>query len=427
MRIVHINRSDTTGGAAVAAMRLVRALNASNMESQLLVAEKKSQAPWVHSVADSRFGKVLLWFRFLREVLFYFPHEKKKAFRFAWSAGQSGFDISKHPLVVNADIIHLHWINQGFISIKDLNKLFKLGKPVVWTLHDMWSFTGGCHYSGACDHFEHQCGGCPFLNDAHANDLSHDQHRKKLAIYAHANLSIVTCSHWLSHLASRASLFQGKKVLSIPNPIETTVYHPKSQEEARSGLNLPLHKKIILFGAANIADPRKGMTLLMAALDHLAKKHTPDQIELVVFGKVPEGFTEKFPFPVQLLNYINEEKILIDLYNAADVFVLPSLEDNLPNTVMEALACGLPVAAFRIGGVPEMVIQGANGFLSTPGDSISLADSIDQLLFNPPSNLYRANAREKAEQSYAPGLIAKKYTDLYQSLLNQEPNSGKKY
>ena len=142
-----------------------------------------------------------------------------------------------------------------------------------------------------------------------------------------------------------------------------------------------------------------------------------DDIELLIFGKAPKFLTDKFPFHVRLLNYVKSKETLIDLYNAADAFVLPSLEDNLPNTVMEALACGLPVAAFRIGGVPEMVTHGACGYLSTPGDSIGLADGIKQLLYNDQSASFRLNAREKVEQCYAPQLIANKYVELYKSLL----------
>lgn len=417
MRIVHINRSDSTGGAAVAAMRIVKALNEYNIDAKLLVAEKKSDSNYVESICNSFMGKAKLFYHFIKDVAYFSPHEKNRNTRFAFSAAKSGFDISNHPLVKNADIIHLHWINQGFISTDNLNKLFKLGKPVVWTLHDMWTFTGGCHYSGTCNHFEQQCGHCPFLNDASADDISHQQYLEKTSLYKNANLHIVTCSNWLAQNAQKASLLLGKKIHSIPNPIETDLYNPRSKAEAREKLGLPKERKIILFGAANVSDPRKGMKHLIFTLNHLAKSVNRDDIELLIFGKAPKFLTDKFPFHVRLLNYVKSKETLIDLYNAADAFVLPSLEDNLPNTVMEALACGLPVAAFRIGGVPEMVTHGACGYLSTPGDSIGLADGIKQLLYNDQSASFRLNAREKVEQCYAPQLIANKYVELYKSLL----------
>jgi glycosyltransferase involved in cell wall biosynthesis len=419
MRIVHINRSDTTGGAAVAAMRLVKALNENDVTANMLVAEKNSDLPWVQSIVENRFDKAKLFLKFAKDVAAYIPHEKHKATRFAWSVGQSGFDISKHPLVQQADIIHLHWINQGFISTKGLSKLLKLGKPVVWTLHDMWSFTGGCHYSADCTNYTEHCGSCPFLNDAAPDDISYDQHQRKSAIYKNANLHFVTCSNWLGGLAQKASLLKHKSIISISNPIETDIYSPQPKDAARERLGLSKDKKIILFGAANISDPRKGMPHLLAALNHLAKKIEKNQIELLVFGKAPAALTENFPYPVRLLNYISNQQTLVDLYNAADVFVLPSLEDNLPNTVMEALSCGLPVAAFRIGGVPEMVINGSCGYLSKSGDSIGLSNSIEKLLFDENHQNFGANARQKVEESYAPTLIAQKYIDLYTSILKK--------
>ena len=155
MRIVHINKSDTTGGASVAALRLVSALQQMNVDASMLVAEKKTSHPWVHTATKGRLGKARLLFHFLKEVAAYIPNEVNKESRFAWSAGHSGLDLSRHPLIQSADIIHLHWINQGFISINGLGKLLKLNKPVVWTFHDMWSFTGGCHYAGDCNNYEH--------------------------------------------------------------------------------------------------------------------------------------------------------------------------------------------------------------------------------------------------------------------------------
>lgn len=417
MRIVHINKSDTTGGASVAAMRLVSALQQMQVDASLLVAEKKTTHPWVHSAIKGRLGEARLMFHFLKEVSSYLPYEVNKESRFAWSAGQSGFDLTRHSLVESADIIHLHWINQGFISIKGLSKLFKLNKPVVWTLHDMWSFTGGCHYAGDCDNYEHFCGFCPFINEPALNDLSNQQYIKKARAYQGSNLNVVTCSNWLRGLASEASLLKDFPVISIPNPIETDVFCPGSQQEARERLKLPADKKIILFGAANVSDPRKGMSHLIYALNQLAKEVSRDKVDLVVFGKTPDSLPEQFPYPVHLMHYIHSRDTLIDLYRAADVFVLPSLEDNLPNTVMEALACGLPVAAFRIGGVPEMVVHGACGYLAAPGNGMGLARGIQELLFGNNASELRHNARQKVEKCYSPEKVAGEYLSLYQSLL----------
>ncbi len=417
MRIIHINKSDTAGGAAVAARRLMEAQIQIGLDTKMLVAEKNTASDVIETISGSPILKVRLFLNFIRDLAHYYPREISKSTRFAWSTGRSGFDISRHPDVVKADIIHLHWINQGYISIKSLSKIFQLNKPVVWTLHDMWGFTGGCHYSGSCHRFQQSCGLCPFLNDASENDLSNQQYLQKELIYKNSRLHFVTCSNWLSQMAQKASLLAGKQIVSIPNPIETNIFRPKAQIEARDALGLLRNKKVILFGAANVTDPRKGMPHLIYALNKLYQKYPSENIELVVFGKTPPELGKRFPYPVNIMNYIGNRETLVNLYNAADVFVLPSLEDNLPNTVMEAMACGLPVVAFRIGGVPEMVRHGITGFLASPGNGDGLADWIGEILFSRQNESFRENARRQVEDNYAPQLIAQRYLELYKSLL----------
>ncbi|MDR2926851.1 MAG: glycosyltransferase family 4 protein [Cytophagaceae bacterium] len=420
MKIIHINKSDVTGGASVAASRIVKSLNENGVDVQMLVAEKKSNVAWVDSIAKSCAGKMKLNVRFLWEVLRFLPHEKSKQFRFAYSMGNSGFDLSKHPLVQAADIIHLHWFNQGFLSIKGLGKILKLGKPVVWTLHDMWGFTGGCHYSGECLRYADDCGLCRMLNNSSKKNISFVQMALKKDIYYRAQLYPVACSNWLAQIAGQSALFNNTPVTSIPNPIDIHLFKPINKRDARQKLGLPQDKKLILFGAANVADPRKGMQHLFSALQLLANRHHDNNIELVVFGKTPELTANKIPFNIHAMNYVSDAETLVNLYNAADVFVLPSLEDNLPNTVMEALACGLPVAAFSTGGVPEMVTHSNNGFLSSQGDEAGLAQGIELLLKNGKEQKFSVAAREKVETSFAPHIIAGHYEALYRKILNKE-------
>ena len=418
MRVVHINRSDVVGGASVAASRIVEALRAQNIDASMLVAEKSGDSSWAHPVAQSSINKTLLKSRFLWDVAGFMGHEKSRLTRFAFSLAAAGFDLSKLSLVQEADIIHLHWFNQGFLSLKGLGKLLQLGKPVVWTLHDMWGFTGGCHYSGECERFTGACGHCAAIRDPSANDISSIQHQRKKTIYRDAPLSIVTCSTWLESAARKSSLLKDHPVISIPNPIDIDLYAPFPRAEARKRLKLPIDKKILLFGAANISDPRKGMHLLMHALKKLANGKNAKDIELVIFGKMPSGIDTRLPFPSHLMNFVDDPNTLVDLYNAADVFVLPSLEDNLPNTVMEALSCGTPVAAFRIGGVPEMVSHLRCGFLAPEADATGLAEGIEYLLYKIDADEYRFLAREKVLHNFTPELIANRYIELYSSLLS---------
>lgn len=420
MRVVHINKSDQSGGAAVAASRITAALRGMDVAASLLVGEKRSTHPWVVPAVETGFQRGRLFINFLQEVAAFLPHEKSRSGRFAYSAGRKGLNLASHPLVQQADVIHLHWFNQGYMSLKGLGQLLALGKPVVWTLHDMWSFTGGCHYAGNCAGYRLQCGTCPLIQDPGVDDISARQFKRKQAIYSTGPLALVACSHWLAGVASEAALLQGHAVSSIPNPIETSVFRPLPRDVARERLGMDKERKILLFGAANVADPRKGMALLWHALRHLAAKRGSDGIQLVVFGKAPEGLAKELPFPVKVLNYVSSTETLVDLYNAADVFVLPSLEDNLPNTVMEALACGTPVAAFRIGGVPEMVAHGICGYLASAGDAGGLAEGIDFLLYKSRAETLRLNAREKVVQNFSPRTVAGQYLKLYEHLLQEK-------
>ena len=417
MRVVHINKSDLTGGAAVAASRIVSSLRLMEVDATMLVAEKKSKKPWVESILKRQKDKVKLTFNFLYDILSFLPHEKNKRGRFAFSLSKKGFNLSNHPSIKNADIIHLHWFNQGFLSLKGLQAILGLGKPVVWTLHDMWSFTGGCHYSAGCTNFKESCGQCPMLLEPRDNDLSALQHLRKMKMYENAPLTFVTCSNWLGQLAKSSSLARNIPVQTIHNPINTQRFTPTSRIDARRELGLPLDKKIILFGAANVLDPRKGMKLLIHALNDLSQKSYSDQIELVIFGKTPSDMEEHLPFPATLMHYVSKPETLVHLYNAADLFVLPSLEDNLPNTVMESLACGTPVAAFRIGGVPEMVAHGTCGYLASLGDANGLSQGIDYILTNNEKTDFRKACRQRVSENFEPTIVAQQYLKLYESLL----------
>lgn len=417
MKVLHINKSDVVGGASIAASRIVDSLRNIDIDASLLVAKKGGDNSWVYPVVTSRFDNFKLGFNFLYDILSFIPYEKNKKGRFAFSLAKRGFNLSENKLVKEADIIHLHWFNQGFLSIKGLEQILSLGKPVVWTLHDMWAFTGGCHYSGGCTNYQNSCGQCPMLLEPRDTDLSNAQHLKKRVVYDNANISFVTCSNWLQQSAESASLVKNHTVRTIHNPIDTSIFKPISRIDARRKLGLPLHKKLILFGAANVADPRKGMKLLIHALKDLEQKEYKDDIELVLFGKMYDNLEEELPFPATLLNYVKKTEKLVNLYNAADMFVLPSLEDNLPNTVVESMACGTPVVAFRIGGVPEMVPHGTGGYLASLGDAHGLSSGIDYLFSHSESVDFRENARERVLEKFEPLQIAEQYAELYHSLL----------
>ncbi len=422
MKVLHINKSDSSGGAAVAAVRLLKAQRQQGMDAQMLTLESTTEDEHILSLTGSRWQRADKTLRFLAEIYSFTPKEKGRQHRFAFSPARFGFDISQHPLVVQADMLHLHWINQGFISLTGLQQLFNLNKPIVWTLHDMWPFTGGCHYSGECSRFVDSCGQCPYLKRAGDNDISAGQHTIKRNIYNNARMAFVGCSQWMADQASASGVLEpdsGYIIKSIFNPIDTGLFVPGSRDDARRVFQLPADKKLLLAGAANVNDPRKGFVHLTGALQHLTRLDPllPENVEVVVFGKNAHQIDPGVPFRIHPVDFVKTQQQMSMLYQAADVFVLPSMQDNLPNTVMESLACGTPVAAFEVGGVPEMIAHEQSGTLAPPGNEAALAQGIYYLLTSPGTDERRVNARSFVENFCTPEIVTQKYQELYQSLI----------
>lgn len=387
------------GGAGVAARRLRVALNSGGIQADLLTAD----------LAGSNWP-------FYAERLSFLPFERDKSVRFSFSLANFGHDIRTHPLVQKADILHLHWINQGLLSLKNICQLSELGKPIVWTLHDMWAFTGGCHYSGACTNYLTGCGNCPLLRWPGPHDLSRRILDRKRTLLPR-NIHFVTCSEWLAGVACSSALLRSYAVEAIPNPIDTDVFKPLSESERadyRKKIGVSENAQVVLFVAMKVTEERKGFPYLLAAL-HTIKQEQPGRpIEILVMGKSDPEILRALPYPVHALGLISNTADLVNAYGAADVFVIPSLEDNLPNTVMEALACGTPVAGFKTGGIPEMVGHRKEGFIALQKDVAGLANGIVYSIDNQLS--IRKNARQKVLNEYAHAPVVARYSTLYQSL-----------
>jgi len=420
MKVTLINTSDAGGGAPAACLRLLKALHTQKVEAKLLVQYKKTGEKRVQGIVTGLFSRLRAKFDFLCERLpFIFFHERDKSVRFAFSRANAGKSIKDEKWIKDADILHLHWTNSGFLSIADLKELVDTGKPIVWTLHDMWAFTGGCHYSGVCNHFINQCGDCYFLRDEEPNDISYDGWLRKAAMYADAkNITFVACSQWLAGVAKQSSLLQNFRITSIPNPIDTNVYKPVNKLDMREKWHINPFAKVILFGAANINDRRKGITYLVDALNHLTID-CPDKglVEVVIFGKNKHFDVNQVPFNVNELSLITSQEELAEVYGMADVFVLSSIEDNLPNTVMESLACGTPVVGFNTGGIPEMIDHQKNGYLAEFKSSSDLAKGIYEMLYVADKEAFSLNARNKVLTDYNNEKVAKQYMEVYHSML----------
>ncbi|SHN17943.1 glycosyltransferase [Mucilaginibacter sp. OK098] len=422
MKVTLINTADAGGGAPAACMRLLKALELKQVDVRLQVQDKKTGEPRVDSIADSSFGRLKAKFNFFYERLpFIWFKAKDKSVRFAFSTADAGTDISNQPDILSADVLHLHWTNSGYLSIKNLKQLFESGKPVVWTLHDMWAFTGGCHYSDECDHYINQCGNCWMLRDASDSDLSFNGWlRKNDMLKTAKNVVFVTCSHWLADVARTSFLLKGFRIETIPNPIDTAIFSAKDNITNRTKWGINPKSKIILFGAANIMDRRKGLPYLVEALNHL-KNNYPDvqDVEIVIFGKNKSFDTSLFPFKVYEVGIISSQADLAALYSLADVFVSPAIEDNLPNTVMEALACATPVVAFNTGGIPDMVEHLQNGYLAEFKSATDFAAGIHYALKPEHKENLAANARQKVLNTFTNEKVAEQYMAVYNSILNK--------
>lgn len=418
MKITLINKDDFGGGAAMACLRLFKALKANDLDVSMLVQKKTVPDESVKSTVHNKFDKCRSEFNFLYERLSFILKERDKSVRFAFSQANAGSDIIDEDDIKNADLLHLHWVNGGFLSLDNINSLLKLNKPVVWTLHDMWPFTGGCHYSGDSERFLNECGNCHFLKHPSPNDISHIGWSKKQAIYnSNPKITFIACSNWMRDMALKSSLLRGNEVITIANPIDVDVFSKQDKTLSRQKWGVPVDARVILFGAANINHTRKGINYLIEAL-HKIRETESDMnqvIQVVMFGKSKDFDFKRIPFPVISLPIINSESDIAEIYSLADVFVLPSLEDNLPNMAMEALSCSTPVVAFDTGGVKDMVDHCENGYLAEYMSSGDLAKGILYVLRD--SGNLALNARAKILENFSYPIIAEKHIQLYNRLL----------
>jgi glycosyltransferase involved in cell wall biosynthesis len=416
--ILHLSTFHLEGGAGVAATRLHRALLRNGEDSHMLISGVKDSEPGVTDLITTNWESRKSFYRFVEERIYFFPQEKDSSVRFAFSPAVAGIDISKHPLVQQADIIHLHWVNFGFLSMASLDRLFALGKPVVWTLHDMWTFTGGCHYSRGCDNYLTHCEYCPYLAKPDLYDISFSQFEKKTEIYTNANLTLVSPSNWLNNLTKQAALTQNLTSACIPNCIDTDFFTPGDQHKIRAELGLPTDKKLLLFAGANTQDPRKGFVYFKEAMEKYSAEK--QDVEVLIFGKSGNNSFDAFPVPVHYLGKITEPKQMVQVYNAADMIIVPSLEDNLPNTIMEAMACGTPAVGFATGGIPEMIDHLSNGYVADLKSANSLTDGINWVLEQNSDKSVSLAARQKVISTYSEPIVTSQYSRLYTDMLHHQ-------
>lgn len=420
MKVVFLNTYDR-GGGAIAALRLAEALDTLAVGVKVLVNKGASTHPLMENIDKSEWRQFRNSLNFYAERLSFLPYEESKEIRFLFSPANFGVEVHKIKEVQDADIIHLHWVNQGLLSHKTMAKLTKLNKPIVWTLHDKWAFTGGCHITNECTNFYDQCGNCWYLKNSNPKDLSHKIWKKKSEVYPKLDLHFVTPSKFQRSEAHKSSLLRDYDIAQIPNPLDVNQFRPRSKEQARTILNLPPDKDLILFGALNTKDRHKGFVYLKECIDILKKyDHTLNDPELVVFGKANEEELNALPLKVHYLGVLSDVKTINWAYNAADIFITPSLEDNLPNMVMEAMACATPIVAFRTGGIPEMVEHLKEGYIAPQKNSEALARGIIEVLRDKTNYEAMAqSARKKVLNLYSYTNVGHQYKALYEKILDR--------
>ena len=418
MKVLFINTSEQQGGAAIAASRLLKALNEAGMEANMLVARKDSDSPHIHEISTPMRRK---WAFVWERVVIWACNLFNRKHLFEVSIANTGCSVTQHPLFRTADIIHLHWINQGMLSLKGLQKILTSGKPVVWTLHDMWPLTGICHHAYNCNLFQSKCHHCPFLYLRGQHDLAYHTFCKKQILFAPAQLHIVAVSTWLASQAMQSTLLSNKSISVIPNTLSLEEFHLLDKIKCRHALKLPIQGHIILFGAARIDAPIKGFSLLLEAIWMLLTRRDfrKEELHLVMFGNIkqPTAVLPLIPINYTYMGTINDKALLSQLYSAADVTVSASHYETFGQTLIEAQACGCLPVSFGGSGQEDIIQHKGNGYLAKPGSAQSLADGIHWALTEGLQCIPRETLRLKLQNKYTGDAVAKQYIKLYQTLI----------
>lgn len=416
MKVLHINASDRGGGAALAAWRLHQGLRKLNVDSHLLVRNKYSDDNSVAAITNTNLNSAEE--EFCNEIIQrVYYHNRTEISNTHFSLPLEGIDLTEHPLVRDADVIHLHWV-ASFQTPKTILALLEMNKPIIWTLHDLAPFTGGCHFSAGCNKFQTACDACPqYLSDPF--DIPNLVLQSKKTLWSGHAISIIAPSHWMAERAKESALFSSMPISVIPNAVDIKQFHLLPQASARSLLGIAEDGQYILCGADQSREKRKGFVplrrILTECFDNPALKNT----KILWVGDKP--LDSLFDgLPLIFLGRLKEEQMTL-AYAAADIFVFPSLEDNLPNMVLEALSCGKPAIAFDIGGIGEIIKNDHQGYLSPLEDEQSMIQNIIFLLSAPAKRQsMSAHCRMLIEENFKDNLIAERHLALYQSVLEKK-------
>jgi glycosyltransferase involved in cell wall biosynthesis len=412
MKVLFLSTYDLLGGACRGTYKLLTALRRIGVDAVEYVQEKSGDNPAVTTTSSPLLRHAAPLRRYFDLLPLNLIHSRRDRIPFSphWVPDR----LAGAVRAIDPDLIHLHWVSAGFLRIETLAKF---RKPIVWTFRDMWAMTGGCHYNGDCRRFENGCGDCPILHSGRGHDMSRWILNRKKKAWADVTVHVAAPSRWIGDEARRSALFRDADVTNIPNGVDLNHFRPMDKDTARSVLGLPRDKTLLLFGAAHaLADRRKGVHLLQEALRSIAASPACKDVELVVFGSSEPAQPVDFGFRTHYLGRLEDNLTLCLAYNAADVFIAPSLQENMANTVLESLACGVPVAAFDVGGMGDMVRTGRNGLLVPEPTAEGLAEAILSLLAGGGLAELGRNGRADAEDRFDILKVARQYLELYEEV-----------
>jgi glycosyltransferase involved in cell wall biosynthesis len=409
MNVVQVNSTDVRGGAGVAGYRLHQALLGAGADSRILVGSKTADDPRVDQIAQRRgpFGKVA------RRVA-------------VWSGVNdaalpgTAAAVLRHPWVRSADILQFHNLHGGYFNYRAVAAVTRF-RPAVWTLHDMWAFTGHCIYSFDCERWRTGCGGCPDLASypAMRRDRTALEHRLKRRAYERSRVAIVTLCDWMTRLV-KDSILSRFPVRQIPNGLDTDVYRPADRSACRESLGIPADRFVLMFAAQNLDDPRKGIGLLVEALGKLSED-VRRRTTLLTIGAGGSAIAERVGLPTVDLGYLTADRLKVAAFSAADLFVFPTRADNLPIVVQESMACGTPVVSCAVGGVPDMIRHGETGWLAPPDSADGIREGVERLFAGPgPRAEMGLAARAAAVAEYGLATQAARYLGLYRAVARGE-------
>jgi glycosyltransferase involved in cell wall biosynthesis len=411
MKVLHLSSFDTAGGAARAAYRIHQGLQNTGVNSRMLVQFKSGDDRAVVTADNKAIARLR---SSLDSSLLKFHRRCDHFFSLQWVPDSIASQVAQF----NPDVINLNWVCNGYLQVETLAKF---NKPLVWTLQDMWAFTGGCHYSQGCEHYKEACGNCPQLKSGKDSDLSRWVWQRKAKAWKNLNLTIVAPTSWMAQCASSSSLFRGMRIEMIPFGLDIKKFRPVEQQLARELLDLPQDKKLVLFGAINATgDTRKGFHLLLPALKNLSQSGWKDQIELVVFGASQPEKPVDLGFKSHYLGRLQDDLSLRLVYCAADVMIAPSTEEAFGQTASESIACGTPVVVFNETGLKDIVDHQKNGYVANYSDIEDLARGIAWVIEDKDRHQKLCQyAREKAEQEFTLELQAQRYMSLFKQIVDK--------